>query len=319
MTSTYPRWGSAQPPRAGGVAPDVTSSTTKEAIVNSARTAGGDAEFALPDTVEIPGVDDPYPWLADARRRAPVQHAWPFPGDLDLDGSGGSSVSVLGHDEVVAVLRDNESFSSSILADIMGPMLGRTIVAMDEPEHRAYRALVAPAFRPTLLARWEADLVRRVVDDLIDDFVASGRADLARQLTFSFPIRVIARILGLPEQDIPRFHQLSIDLINMVMDWERGLTASNALGECFADVVAQRRADRDDDLISALIDATVDGLHLTDDDIFAFLRLLLPAGIETTYRSFGNLLFGLLTHPEQLDAVTSDPSRRLLAIEEALR
>jgi cytochrome P450 len=91
----------------------------------------------LPGTVEIPGVDDPYPFLAAARRSGAVQSAWPFPGDLDIDPANGSSFSVLGHDEVVAVLRDNESFSSSILSDIMGPMLGRTIIAMDEPEHRA--------------------------------------------------------------------------------------------------------------------------------------------------------------------------------------
>ena len=105
----------------------------------------------------------------------------------------------------------------------------------------------------------------------------------------------------------------------MVADWERGLAASEALGAYFADQLAERRAHPGDDLISELAETEVDGERLTDDEIFAFLRLLLPAGIETTYRSFGNLLFGLLTNPEQLAAVAREPELRKMAIEEGLR
>ena len=113
-----------------------------------------------------------------------------------MEGDADPSFNVLGHDEVMTVLRDHESYSSQLLTEIMGPVLDHTMIAMDEPEHRAQRALVAPAFRPKLLARWEHELVRRVVDELIDSFALSGRADLVRRLTFAFPVRVIARILG---------------------------------------------------------------------------------------------------------------------------
>src|SRR3954471_10337867 len=201
----------------------------------------------------------------------------------------------------------------------MTPMLGRTILAMDEPDHRATRALVAPAFRPKLLAKWQTSLVRRVVDELIDGFADHGQADLVRQLTFAFPVRVIARILGLPERDATQFQRWSLELISIVADWDRGLAASRALGAYFSEQLAERRADPGDDLITELANVAVDGERLTDDEIFAFLRLLLPAGIETTYRSFGNLLFGLLTNPEQLDAVACDPELRTSAIEEGLR
>jgi len=276
----------------------------------------------LPETLQIGTIQDPYPALAAARERGPVQTEWPFAEDgIDVEGfaEGLPAVSVLGYDEVAAVLRDHETYSSAFLSELMTPMLGRTIVAMDEPDHRATRALVAPAFRPKLLAKWEASLVRRVVDELIDEFVGRGEADLVRQFTFAFPVRVIARILGLPQRDAAQFQRWSLELISMVVDWDRGVAASQALGAYFAEQLAERRAHPGDDLISELAAVEVDGERLTDDDIFAFLRLLLPAGIETTYRSFGNLLFGLLTNPEQLDAVTRDASLRRLAIEEGLR
>src|SRR5262249_15289877 len=87
----------------------------------------------------------------------------------------------------------------------------------------------------------------------------------------------------------------------------------------FAEQVAQRRARPRDDLISELVDAEVDGHRLTDEEIFSFLRVLLPAGIETTHRSLGNLLFALLTHPDQPDALGLRPELRVTAIEEGLR
>src|SRR3954471_8298000 len=201
----------------------------------------------------------------------------------------------------------------------MTPMLGRTILAMDEPDHRATRALVAPAFRPKLLAKWQSSLVRRVVDELIDGFADHGQADLVRQLTFAFPVRVIARILGLPERDATQFQRWSLELISIVADWDRGLAASRALGAYFSEQLAERRADPGDDLISELANVEVDGERLTDDEIFAFLRLLLPAGIETTYRSFGNLLYALLNHPQQLSAVRADRSLIPQVVEEGLR
>jgi cytochrome P450 len=287
--------------------------------------AGGIDPFELPDTIQLGGVADPYPQLAAARRRAPVGREWPLADQLiDADPGAGhddseQAVNVLGFDEVVSVLRDHETFSSTIVDEVMGAVIGPTMVAMDEPEHRARRALVARAFGPKLLARWEHDLVRRVLDELIDGFAADGHADLVRRLTFAFPVRVIARILGLPERDAPQFQRWSIELISAIVNWDRGMAASAALGDYFAAQVAERRADPSDDLITELAGAEIDGERLSDAEIFGFLRLLLPAGIETTYRALGNLLFALLTHPDQLDAVTREPELRPAAIEEGLR
>jgi cytochrome P450 len=251
-----------------------------------------------------------------------VTYDWPLRGTLDddVDPDLPRSLCVLSHDAVTAVLRDHATYSSTVLAEIMGPMLGHAMIAMDEPEHRVHRALIAPAFRPRMVTRWEEDLVGRVVDELLDDIAErDAPADLVRRLTFAFPVRVMARILGLPDADCPQFQRWSVELINMIVSWDRGVAAAAALRAYFAQQVALRRGRPHDDLVSDLVDTELDGERLTDEEIFAFLMLLLPAGVETTYRSFGNLLFALLTHPEQLDEVRAAPELRVGAIEEALR
>lgn len=277
--------------------------------------------FGLPDTLQTATDENPYPHFAAARRQGAVTFDWPLPGMFEesFDPDLPRSANVLGHDAVTAVLRDHETYSSTVLAEIMEPMLGRALIAMDEPEHRVHRALVAPAFRPRVMARWEEELVARVVGELLDDIVPLGRADLVRRLTFAFPVRVIARILGLPEADCGQFLRWSVELINMIVNWDRGVAAADALRAYFAQQVALRRAHPGDDLISDLVGIDLDGTCLTDDEIFAFLILLLPAGVETTYRAFGNLLFALFTHPDQLDEVRADPGVRIAAIEEGLR
>jgi cytochrome P450 len=292
--------------------------------VTIAADVGAFDPFELPDTLQLSAVPDPYPYLAAARRRGPVQLEWPLPADaVAVEGSEHEAdepwFNVLGHDEVIEVLRDDATYSSAVLAELMAPVLDGALIAMDEPEHRAHRALIAPAFRPKLLARWRDELVRRVVDELLDEIVTLGHADLVRRLTFAFPVRVIARILGLPERDAARFQRWSIELISIFVRWDRGLAAHEALRSYFAECTGQRRREPRDDLISELVETEVDGRQLTDEDVFAFLGLLLPAGIETTYRSLGNTLFALLSHPDQLEEVVESPDLRAPAIEEALR
>ena len=226
---------------------------------------------------------------------------------------------MFGFDEAVQVLRDNETFSSTVYEGIMGAVMGRTILQMDEPEHRLHRALVSPTFRSKVLEQWEGDLVQRVVNELIDGFAGPGEADLVQELTFNFPVQVIAQILGLPRSDFPMFQRWAIEITSVASNWDRGVAASAALRDYFADVLAERRRQPADDLISELLVAEVDGRRLGDEEIYSFLRLLLPAGVETTYRASGNLLYGLLTNPDQLQAVMDDRSLLPDAFEETIR
>ena len=277
--------------------------------------------FELKDTVSG-DMRDPYPRMHELRRQSPV-HSGPVnlgnddapPADL----SRPAPITVFGFDEVVQVLRDGETYSSRVYEGVMGTVMGRTILQMDEPEHRINRALVSQSFRSKVLEHWEESLVAVVVNELIDRFVDRGRADLVREVTFNFPAQVIAHILGLPRDDYPSFQRWAIELTSVATNWERGVAASAALRDYFAGVMEERRAAPGDDLISDLVQVDVDGTKLTDEEIYSFLRLLLPAGVETTYRATGNLLLALLSDRTQFNALYHDRSLFPQAFEEALR
>lgn len=268
---------------------------------------------------------DPYPLFHRLRERGPVQRlelreALGLPASTPRPPGAPDAVYVaLGYDAVSRVLRDGETFSSAGYARTMGLVMGRTILEMDEPEHARHRALLGKAFTRKALERWERELVRPVVEGLVDRFAARGRADLVRELTFPFPVSVIAGMIGLDAEDHADFHRWAVELISITIDPALGMRASQKLGGLFARVLAERRREPRDDLTSVLAAAELDGERLSDDAIHAFLRLLAPAGAETTYRSSSNLLLGLLTHPEQLEAVRRDPALRERAIEEGLR
>src|ERR1019366_7090500 len=165
--------------------------------------------------------------------------------------------TVFGFDEAVQVLRDNETFSSTVYEGIMGAVMGRTILQMDEPEHRLHRAMVSPTFRSKVLERWEGELVQKAVDELIDGFARRGTADLVQELTFNFPVQVIAQILGLPREDFPTFQRWAIAITSVASNWDRGVAASAALRDYFAAVIDERRVHPADDLISDLLTTEV--------------------------------------------------------------
>ena len=237
------------------------------------------AQFA-----ELAGdVRDPYPMFAGIRAETPVMH-------VEL-GSGGryrhdekapritSLFTVTSHELAQQVLTDNVRFSSAANAMTIGPVMGRTILEMDPPEHQRHRALVAKAFRARVLDRWSDAIIGATVNELIDAFAGDGHADLIPQLTFPFPVRVIARVLGLPEADWPRFLRLSTQLIAVMRNWEGAIAASRELRGYFGEIIADRRRNtRDDDLVSQLIAAEVDGRRLSDEEIYPFLLLLFRPG-----------------------------------------
>jgi cytochrome P450 len=275
-------------------------------------------EMSVPPPLQSDELEDPYPYLAAARRRGAVTTAWPLPLAAGAPAMG-PIYSVLAYDESVQVLRDHETYSSRGLSEAMGPLFAGAIIAMDEPEHRLHRALVAPAFRPKVLEQWQTTVVQPAIDGVIDSFIDHDRVDLVEHLTFAFPVRVIAQILGLPQGDVASFQRWSLDLINMFDDAESGMRALEEFRSYFMAFISERRLAPRDDLVSDLIRSEVDGYRLDDEAIFASVKMLLPAGVETTYRSLGNLLVGLLTHRDQLDALTHDRELIGPAIEEGLR
>lgn len=263
---------------------------------------------------------DPYPFFAERRRqggvfRGPVVDYSRLPEPMRPE----HVFSALSFDAVNKVFRDGRVFNSSGYDTTIGLFTGRTILAMEGKEHRDHRNLVSAAFKSKSLARWEPEIVRPVCNALIDEFAAAGETDLVKHFTFEFPTRVISRLLGLPEQDLPMFRRRAIQLISYNYDYKRAFEASAALKDYFLNQIEQRKSAPTEDIIGDLVTAEIDGAKLSDEAIYSFLRLLLPAGLETTYHSSGNLLFNLLTRPHQFAAVRADRDLIGPAIEENLR
>ncbi|MGX1809206.1 cytochrome P450, partial [Nocardia sp. NPDC055321] len=268
----------------------------------------------------IPDPHDPYPFFAARRREGGVFHGTTMdysrtPAEL----RPADSFAAVSWTAVNQALRDNTVFSTQFYDSTIGIFMGPTILAMSGITHKQHRNLVSAAFKPQSLATWEPDVVRPICENLIDEFVADGRADLVRDFTFEFPTRVIARLLGLPEEDLPFFRAAAVAIISYAGDVPRALQASKDLKEYFLEHIERRRSSPSDDIISDLVTAEIDGEKLSDRSIYSFLRLLLPAGLETTYRSSGNLIFHLLRHPDQFAAVQENRNLLPQAIEEGLR
>jgi cytochrome P450 len=263
---------------------------------------------------------DPFPDFAYYREHRPV---WPGSlGDqsnLPAEFLPKEQWSVYRYEDVSRVFREAKTFDSQGYNSSMGLLFGPTILGMDGAEHRSHRNLVAHAFKERSLQRWEPEFIAPVCHELLDAVVDDGQADLIQALTFEFPTRVIAQILGLPPEDLEMFRRLSIQLIGIGSDMAKGFEASVVLQEYFQILIDARRTAPADDVVSDLVTAVVDGEKLSDEAIYSFLRLLLPAGLETTYRSSGNLLFLLLTHPDQFELLRQDRSLLSQTIEEGLR
>jgi cytochrome P450 len=254
--------------------------------------------------------------LAQKRRAAPVELA------MQEDFGGGETpvANVYTYDTVAQVLRDNVTFSSGAIRELMELVMGPfVLVGMDEPEHKRHRALVSAAFRHKSLVRWETEVIDPIMHDLIDRFAPRGRAELVREFTFRFPVQIIAEILGVPHEDHEKFHDMAIWVVNVAANPEKGIAASHALREYLAEIVEAKRSAPGNDVISLLVQEELDGERLDDEEIYSFLRLLLPAGAETTYRATGSFLFGLLSNPDQLDALRNDRSLMAQAVEESIR
>jgi cytochrome P450 len=263
---------------------------------------------------------DPYPLFAERRHGPGV-----FKGSvMDWSKTPESMMpeqlyAAVSFDAVNRVFRDGKVFNSHIYDSTIGLFIGPTILAMEGNQHWQHRNLVSAAFKSKSLLRWEPEIVRPVVHQLIDEFIDAGAADLVRDFTMEFPTRVISKLLGLPEEDLPWFRKRAVELISYTVKYKRAFEASAALKDYFLQQIELRRSKPTDDIIGDLVTAEIDGEKLSDEAIYSFLRLLLPAGLETTYRSSGNLLFLLLTHPEQFRAVQADHELIAPAIEEGLR
>lgn len=201
----------------------------------------------------------------------------------------------------------------------------RSILFLNPPDHTRLRGLVSKAFTPRTVEKMRPQIAE-LVDGLLDRFDEGVPVDVIEAIAFPLPVAVIGRMLGVPPEDWPHFRSVmeaaTVLLEPMVPDdlLRKALAAQRETDLYFRELVAVRRQDPRDDLISHLIAAEEDGDRLTETELVSTATLLFGAGFETTTNLIGNGLLALLRHPDQLAWLRADPAgRSKSAVEELLR
>jgi cytochrome P450 len=202
--------------------------------------------------------------------------------------------------------------------------LERNMLDLDDPDHVRLRALVSKAFTPRLIERLRGRieaLCEELLDAMERERKRKGGTDLVAGYALPLPATVIAELLGVPAEDHARFHSWSNRLVSVSSgrDMLRALPAALSFVRYLRKLVERRRADPDDDLITALIRAEEAGDKLSEDELLAMAFLLLVAGHETTVNLIASGTLALLEHPEQTERLRRDPSLVKPAVEELLR
>lgn len=287
-------------------------------------------------------LENPYPTYAALRAKSPV-----YDGDLVAElgvpslvagRAGTRKVFCLLGDEVARqALMDVETFSTEIYREAFNGIMGDPVVLYLQGEaHRKYRSMLSSILSPAALRDMSESHFKPTIDGILDTLAEQGSAEMMEAFVLDFPVRVIYKLFGLPNDDedaMARFadHALVMVLGGMIDPSkpeeaaQRIANASRASGELFeqlVETVSARRARGDyagNDLIAQLLRYNEDGEAFDDETIAQLLRPNLPASGETTSRAFANLLACLLERPEILELVRQDRSLIPAAINETMR
>ncbi|MCW2829955.1 MAG: putative cytochrome hydroxylase [Aeromicrobium sp.] len=272
-------------------------------------------------------ISHPFARYAELRRTAPVSLA---------DHEQGTRMSkgfMLTKYHDVFTLHSDSRFSSDPAHTAMGKylrflpptlrMLNESMVMKDDPEHRRLRALVSAAFTPRYV-REMADAVDRIVTESVETLVGRDQVDLVADFAVPVPLAVIAEMLGVSDADRQDFHV-------WVSTWSeataagnpvallRGLPSARKITKLLGRLVDDARANPDDGLVSALVQASEDGDSLSAREVTGMLFLLLLAGHDTTSNLLGSSVLALIDHPDQLQRLRDEPELINSAVEELLR
>jgi cytochrome P450 len=273
-------------------------------------------------------VADVYPVYADLRAQGPAlpgSIAGHFPVPASPTASA-VTAAVYSHELASALLKDHEAYSSHFYV-MLDRAIGPSLIGMDEPDHRRMRALLQGAFSKNEMAWWATDIIQPVVDEHLGAIARRGFADLYSEVGAKVPIHTTVAALGLAESDRQWFFDQALAMTSDHAG-AGAAVAATAISDYIAPLVAERRENPGRDLLSVLTTARVsaadhaagvDVRPLTDQEINTFVRLLVIAGASTTFRAYANMMYALLTHPDQFQRVVADRSLADAAVEESLR
>ncbi len=256
-------------------------------------------------------VNDPFPIWDELRRNCPIAHTGRFMGVYFPSR----------YEDVRTVAYDTEHFSSRriIVRETPPPPIPAPPITSDPPEHRPARMVLLPPFTPDAIKKLEPR-ARALCNELIDRFADRGTADAAIEYAQEIPVRLIAHMLGLPESDGDLFRRwIKMVLEDGIIDISAVIQASTEMQTYFLDHIRKRLEKPEDDLISYLNTVEFKGARLTPENVVGTLRLLLIAGIDTTWSGIGSCIWHLAKNPEDRRRLVKEPHIMPLAIEEFLR
>jgi cytochrome P450 len=264
-----------------------------------------------------------YEWYRQMRETQPVYH------DPDW-----GAWHIFRYADVARVLSEHATFSSDESRYLPAEHrdtspISSSILRMDPPRHRQLRTLVSQAFTPRMVAQLEPR-IREITSGLLDQVAENGEMDVISDLAYPLPVTVIAELLGIPAElredfkrwsDVKRWSDALVSGDAETTEEERQALWHEIEGMFgyFTHVLDERRAHPQDDLVSALLAAEVDGEYLSDSELLGFCGLLLVAGNETTTNLIGNMILCLDENPGVVERLRADRALVPGAIEEALR
>jgi cytochrome P450 len=256
-------------------------------------------------------IADPYPIWDQLRAGCPIAHTARYRGVY----------FPARYEDVRAVAYDPEHFSSRriVVREVEPPRVPAPPITSDPPKHRPAKNVLLPAFTPDAIKRHEPR-TRDICARLIARFAQRTGCDAAADYAQEIPVRVIARMLGLPEEEGDLFRRWIHDILEVGITQPaallRALEESNAY---FKVEIEKRRAAPADDLITYLTKAEIDGQPLAEDHLLGTIRLVLVAGIDTTWSAIGSCFWHLAQHPEDRRRLVAEPELIPTAVEEFLR
>lgn len=261
--------------------------------------------------------EDPYPTYARLRAEAPVF----YNEELDF-------FAYARHADVLAAFRDVDRYSNAFGVSLdpaaYGPDAHRamSLLAMDPPRHTRLRSIAGKSFTPRRVAEMEARITELAVSYL-DPLLESRSFDFVGDFAGRLPMDVISELVGVPSADRVEVRRLADLLVHREEGIDdvppEGVEAALTLAGYYAEMVADRRRHERDDLTWSLMQQSIDGEGLTDDDVISFLFLLVVAGNETTTKLLGNAWLWGWRNPSELAKALADPGRVVDWVEETLR
>jgi cytochrome P450 len=266
------------------------------------------------DHIDPRWTEDPFPIWDELRAECPVVHTKRFLG-VYLPTT---------YQAVKEIAYDTEHFSSRrvLVRDERPEVMINAAppITSDPPDHKPAKQLLLPPFTPDAMKRLEPR-VRAICNELIDEFIDDEKCDAAARYTKHIPVRAIAHMLGIPERDGELFIRWIHQILELsIKDESMMKPAVQEMSGYFAGHIAARRERPTDDLISTLMNAKdKDGQPLSDSHVLGSLRLLLIAGIDTTWSAIGSSLWHLAKTPADRQRLVAEPELIPTAVEELLR